>query len=171
MKRVLLACAVLIAFATGCPEQPPTVDYSKCPTAASGQVQVAVVVENAPNAAHKVVCVAVADGANGIDVLNARQARLGTAPLRFKNGFLCAIDDVPTAPTCGTDPAGPDGYTYWSYWQGGTSWSEYQVGASDSEVHQGSVEGWNYGTWNFVNTFPTAPTHSSSFSALTGSSA
>jgi len=43
----------------------------------------------------------------------------------------------------------------------------HAVGAADVELHQGDVEGWKYGTWDFATTFPTAPTHSTSFATLT----
>ncbi len=168
MKKLLVACAALMFAATACPVDPPApVNYARCPTAGAGQIQVAVVAEGVPNPAYEVVCVVVADGANGFDALNARQARLGTTPLRFDGAFLCSIDNYPLPPTCGTDPAGPLGYSYWSYWTGGASWSEAFIGGADRVLHQGAVEGWKHGTWNFDTTFPTAPAHASSFAALT----
>ena len=172
MKKLLLACAALTLATTACfvdpPATPPTGgNWATCPTAAVGQVQVAIVTEGVPNPAYEVVCVVVPDGANGFDALNARAARLGTTPLRFNGAFLCAIDNAPLPPTCGTDPAGPLGFSYWSYWDGGSAWSEYSVGAADVELHQGDVEGWKYGTWDFATTFPTAPAHSASFATLT----
>lgn len=167
MKKLLVACAALMFAATACPVDPGSTNYAQCPTAGVGQIQVAVVVDGVANPAHKVVCVVVPDGADGFDALNARQARIGSAPLRFDGAFLCAIDATPAAPACGTDPGGPDGFSYWGYWTGGASWSEAFFGGADRVLHQGDVDGWKYGTWNFSTTFPTAPSTASSFAALT----
>lgn len=168
MKKLLIACAALMFAATACPIDPPaTPNYAICPTAGAGEIQVAVVTEGVANPAHEVVCVVVANGANGFDALNARAARIGTPALRFNGAFLCAIDNAPAAPACGTDPAGPNGFSYWNYSTGGTTWTESQVGASSQVLEQGDVEGWNYGTWDFATTFPSGPVHPSSFAVLT----
>jgi len=164
VKKILIACVALMFAATACPANPPAVDYTACPAAGSGQIQVAVVVENSVN---KVVCVVVPDGADGFAALNARAARIGAPALRFNGAFLCAIDGNPVGPACGTDPAGPNGFSYWSYNLGGTTWSEAQFGAASRVLHQGDVDGWVYGTWNFSTTFPGAPTTASDFATLT----
>lgn len=171
MKKLLMACAILAFTATACPGDPtPTTNWAACPTAGAGQVQVAVVTEGVPTTSPQVVCVVVADGANGIDALNARAARIGTAAPRtaFSGTFVCAIDGNPVAPECGDQPGDATGWRSWNYSNGGTQWTGSQVGAAATQVHQGSVEGWNFGTWNYTTTFPTNPVHSPSFSVLTG---
>lgn len=167
MKKILVACAVLLFTATACPVDPPATNYALCPVAGAGQIQVAVVVEGTANPAHEVVCVVVANGASTLDALDARSTRLGTTPRRMHptNGLLCAIDGVPPAPSCGD--SGPAGFSYWNYSHGGAAWAESMVGPADYDLAQGDVEGFNFGTWDFVTTFPTGPTHSPSFATLT----
>ena len=172
MKKLLLAVAALALGATACPVEPgPGTNCAACPTAGAGQVQVAVVTEGVPDPAHEVVCVVVPTGSNGIDALNARAVRLGTAAPRtaFGGTFVCAIDGNPVAPECGDLPGDATGWRSWNYSNGGTQWTGSNVGAASTTVQQGSVEGWNFGTWNYVTTFPTNPTHSPVFSVLTGS--
>ena len=169
MKKLLLAAVALMFTATACPVDPPaTTNFAACPTAGPGQIQVAVVVEGISNPAHQVVCVVVADGANGLAALDARSARLGTTARRMdpSNGLLCAIDATP-ATGCGE--SGPDGFSFWNYSFGGASWESANIGPASQVLHQGSVEGYEYGTWNFTTTFPGPLDHSPSFSVLTGS--
>ena len=169
MKKLLIVVALLSMGATACPAPvatPTPVDWAKCPTAAAGEVQVAVVVEGGSNPANEVVCVVVPNGATGLAVLNARAARIGTTPPRVTAaGFVCAIDGAPLAPACGD--LGPNGYTYWELWGGGTAWGYSFVGAGSVFAEQGQVHGWVFGTRDFVTTFQTAPVHPSSFTALT----
>ncbi len=176
MKKLLLACAALTLATTACFVDPPTTpptggNWATCPTAAVGQVQVAIVTEGVPNPAHEVVCVVVPDGSSSIQALQARAARLGTeAPrLAFGGSFVCSIDGNPVAPECGELPGDATGWRSWNYSNGGTQWTGSQIGAASHSVHQGDVDGWNFGTWNYSTTFPGNPTHSPSFSVLTGS--
>jgi len=172
MKKLMLACAALMFAATACPVDPPApTNWSACPTAASGQVQVAIVTEGVPDASHEVVCVVVPAGANGIEALNARAVRLGTEAPRtaFGGTFVCSIDGNPVAPECGDLPGDATGWRSWNYSNGGTQWTGSQTGAASTVLTQGAVEGWNFGTWNYSTTFPGNPTHSPVFSVLTGS--
>lgn len=167
MRRPLSILALVATFAVGAVActPAPTTDWSQCPTAGTGQIQVAVVVTDAAPA-NQVVCVVVADGANGVDALNARAARIGTAAPVIDNssGFgpaVCGIDGI----------ANPGGNcfapSYWGYWFGGGSWEGAPVGAGDRVLHQGAVDAWDFGSWDWVTTFPEAPTQPSSFAALT----
>lgn len=156
--------ALVVSACTAPGGGPPPPDYTRCPTAAAGQAQVAVVVEPSP-AATRVVCVVVADGATGLVALNARATRIGTAPPRVEGGFVCGIDGVPAAPEC--SPSTPEGFRYWNYWSGGTTWQSAVVGAGSRVLTQGDVDGWVFGTWDFVTTFPGAPTTASDFAGLT----
>lgn len=172
MKKLLVACALLAFTATACPPQdPPATDWSKCPTAGAGQVQVAVVTDNLPASSPAVVCVVVPEGSSGLDALIARATRIGKAAPRVESTafgpMVCGIDGTPPAPACGD--TGPDGTSFWAYWNGGGSWAQSWIGAHDRVVEQGSVDGWTFGTWDFVTTEPTAPEVSPSFAALTGS--
>lgn len=166
MKKLLVACAVLLFTATACPTEPPAANYAVCPAAGAGQIQVALVVEGTANPAHEVVCVVVADGANTLQALDARSARLGTEARRMHpvNGLLCGIDGTPET---GCGEGGPDGYSYWNHSDGGAVWTESMVGPAGTVLTQGAVQGFNFGTWNFSTTFPTGPTHSPSFAVLT----
>jgi hypothetical protein len=162
---LLAAAAVLTLTAAACTAPTtPTTNWAHCPAATAGNVQVAVVVANAP-AATRVVCVVVADGSNGIDALNARAVRINAAAPRIDAGFVCGIDGAPAAPECSAST--PDGYRLWGYWLGGSSWTSATIGAGSRVLHQGDVDGWVFGTWDFVNTFPTPPAIASSFAALT----
>lgn len=88
-------------------------------------------------------CVNLPTGANGLDALNARAARLGVPGPRLNNsGLLCAIDGVPKAPDCGEN--GPDGYEYWGYYHGGTSWNFASTGPASKKLTNKSVEGWAF---------------------------
>ncbi|MFN8050048.1 MAG: hypothetical protein U0Q22_01260 [Acidimicrobiales bacterium] len=162
MKKLLVALAALAFAATACPVDPPAgTNYAQCPTAGAGQVQVAVVTEGVPATSPQVVCVVVANGANGITALNARAARIGTEAPRIQHfsfgDLVCAIDGAPVAPDCGTTAG------YWHYSEGGASWTSSLAGASARVLHQGDVDG-----WNFLPDFGEAvPTHSSSFAVLT----
>ena len=82
---------------------------------------------------------------------------------------VCSIDGNPVAPECGELPGDATGWRSWNYSNGGTQWTGSQIGAASHSVHQGDVDGWNFGTWNYSTTFPGNPTHSPSFSVLTGS--
>jgi hypothetical protein len=136
-----------------------------CPTAAAGQIQVAVVVDNA-TASTRVVCVVVPAGSDGLDALAARAARINATAPRIEGGFVCGIDGNPAPPECA--PAVEDGFRYWNYWNGGTTWTSASVGAGDTVLSQGSVDGWVLGTWDFVTTFPQPPVGPSDFDSLTG---
>jgi hypothetical protein len=140
------------------------VNYRACPTAGAGQVQVAVVVDDAP-AATRVVCVVVPAGSDSLDALAARATRIGAPAPRVEGGFVCGIDGTPAAPECA--PSLPEGFRYWNFWTGGTTWQTASVGAGDRVVTQGSVDGWDFGTWDFVTTFPAPPATSSDFATLT----
>ena len=166
MKKLLLVVALLSMGATACPAPTAAVDWSVCPAAAAGQVQVAVVVQGGTaTPATEVVCVVVPAGSNGLDALAARAARIGAAAPRVESAFVCGIDGIPVAPACAD--SGPGGYTYWNYWTGGTAWATAAIGAGDRIVTQGSVDAWTYGTWDFVSTFPADPTKPATFAALT----
>lgn len=171
MKKLLLAVALLAFGATACPPPTTGTNWAQCPTAGAGQIQVAVVTEGVPDPSHEVVCVVVATGSNGIDALNARAARLGVAAPRtaFGGTFVCAIDGNPAPPECGDLPGDATGWRSWNYSNGGTQWTASNVGAAATTLQQGSVEGWNFGTWNYTTTFPSNPVHSPVFSVLTGS--
>lgn len=173
MKKLLIACALLAFTATACPVDPPATNWAQCPTAGAGEVQVAVVTEGLPASSPKVVCVVVPEGSSGLDALNARAARIGKPAPRTESTvfgpLVCGIDGTPIAPDCGV--TGPEGTSFWSYWNGGGSWSESMIGAHDRVVEQGSVDGWKFGTWDFATTFPTAPTVSPNFNTLTGTPA
>lgn len=174
MKKVLFACAALVFAATACPAEVPSgTNWAACPVAGSGQVQVAIVTEGVPNPAHEVVCVVVATGSNSIQALNARAARLGTEVPRtaFGGSFVCSIDGNPADPECADLPGDATGWRSWNYSNGGSQWTGSQVGAAAHIVTQGSVDGWNFGTWNYTTTFPSNPTHSPSFAVLTGAPA
>ena len=165
---LLVAATALTLTAAACTPAPGggtgSPDYASCPAAGSGQAQVAVVVDNAP-AATRVVCVVVTDGATGVDALTARAARIGAVAPRLSGGFVCGIDGLPAAPEC--SPSTPDGFRFWNYWTGGATWSSAPVGAGSRVLHQGDVDGWVFGTWDFVSTFPQPPATASGFAALT----
>jgi hypothetical protein len=150
MRRTVIrtfAIAALVLLSAACtppPGGPPT-GPTVCPTPASGQVRVAVVVDGSAlgSSAPPVVCVVVNQGANGIAALNARAARIGAPAPRFNSsGLLCAIDGVPLAPACGN--LGPNGYEYWSYWIGGSTWTYAPVGPASRSMQDGTVEGWRF---------------------------
>ena len=158
---VLAACAPM-------PPSPPQVDLRTCPTAAAGQVQVAVVVLGGSPTSPSIVCVVVPEGSDGLDALAARAQRVGAgAPrLGFGDAFVCGIDGVPAEPSCGD--SGPDGFSYWNYWTGGAGgWAGAEVGAADRIVTQGAVDAWVFGTWDFASTFPEPPAVASDFGTLT----
>ncbi|MEZ5383852.1 MAG: hypothetical protein R2754_18895 [Microthrixaceae bacterium] len=138
---------VIAAFGAGCgcsPTPPP--NPATCLPAASGQIQVAVVVDGSTlpvGVTATSTCVNLPKGANGLDALNARAKRLGVAKPRLnQSGLLCAIDGTPKAPDCGRN--GPDGYEYWGYYQGGTSWSFATTGPAARKLSNKSVEGWAF---------------------------
>jgi hypothetical protein len=111
----------------------------------------------------EVVCVVVAQGANGLSALNARAARLGVPAARLNgSGLMCAIGGLPAAPACGD--IGPSGAQYWSYWlpNGSGGWTYGPTGPASRSMQEGTVEGWRWvpGGAN------TSPTHTSSFSSL-----
>jgi hypothetical protein len=165
------ALAALLGLAAACAPMPPPpqpVDLSTCPAAATGQVQVAVVVLGGAPTSPSIVCVVVPEGSNGLDALAARAQRVGAgAPrLGFGDAFVCGIDGVPAAPACGD--SGPDGFSYWSFWTGGAGgWQESLTGAADRTVTQGSVDAWVFGTWDFASTFPAPPGVAADFATLT----
>ncbi len=165
---LLVAAAALTLTAAAC-TQPPTggtaTNYAHCPAATAAKVQVAVVVDNAPSST-RVVCVLVADGATGLDALNARAVRINKPAPRLDGGLVCGIDGLPAAPECAAST--PDGFRFWNYWLGGSSWTSASVGAGSRVLHQGDVDGWVFGTWDFATTFPSPPATASSFASLTG---
>jgi len=68
----------------------------------------------------------------------------------FGGGFIaiCSINGVgcPADECLTCDSAGRYwGYNYWD--DGSGSWQGYSVGAADSTVTDGSIEGWQYGSW------------------------
>lgn len=170
MKKLIVACALLAFTATACPPADTPTDWAKCPPAPSGHVQVAVVTDNVPASSPSVVCVVVPEGSTGLDALVARSARIGVAAPRIADTewgpMVCGIDGTPPAPACGD--VGPDGTSFWAYWNGGGSWAQPWIGAHQRIVEQGSVDGWTFGTWDFVTTEPTAPAVPSDFATLTG---
>ena len=169
-RRLLGAAVAITALAlAGCAPDPGgggggSTNLATCPTAAAGQVRVAVVVDATAFGAvsvPSVVCVVVSQGASGIAALNARAVRTGLPAPRFNaSGLLCAIDGAPVAPACGQ--VGPNGYEYWSYWSGGASWQYAASGPASRQMQDGSVEGWRFTTGG-TNQPPAAP---SSFAAL-----
>ena len=167
---VVAATSFLVSACTPAPSTPTTpVDYTACPTAGAGQVQVAVVVQGGQISSPPVVCVVVPAGSTGLDALNARAQRIGrVAPrLGFGGAFVCAVDGLPAAPACSEST--PDGFAYWNYWNalGDGTWQSSDIGAGDRVVTQGSVDAWVFGTWDFTTTFPEPPTVSGSFATLT----
>jgi len=162
-----VAVAALVLGACVPPPPPPPPDFAVCPTAAAGQVQVAVVVQGGLPQSPPVVCVVVPAGSDGLDALAARAVRISQAAPRlgFGDAFVCGIDGFPAAPACAD--SGPNGFSYWNYWTGGTTWESASIGAGDRIVSQGSVDGWVFGTWDFSTTFPAAPNGSADFGALT----
>lgn len=170
MKKVL-AAAVLLMIGSACTPPSSPANFAKCPTAGAGQIQVAVVVEDAPKANTEVVCVVLPTGADGIDALNARATRIGGVAPRIKSfsfgDQVCAIDGDPVAPACGD--AVPGGFASWGYWAGGSNWSSSFIGAGDHVLAQGDVEGWAFSIADYDTTFPTAPTTASDFATLTAS--
>ncbi len=158
---VLAACAPM-------PTSPPQADLRTCPTAAAGQVQVAVVVLGGSPTSPSSVGVVVPEGSDGLDALAARAQRVGAAGPRlgFGDAFVCGIDGVPAEPSCGD--SGPDGFSYWNYWTGGAGgWAGAEVGAGDRVLTQGAVDAWVFGTWDFASTFPEPPAVASDFGTLT----
>lgn len=143
---------------------PPAANH--CPTPATGQVRVAVVVDTSElsngSSVPSVTCVVVAQGASGSAALAARAIRLGTPQPRYnQSGLLCAIDGAPAAPSCGT-PSG-NGFLYWSYWIGGSSWTYSNVGPAGRGMTDGAVEGWRFISGGAA----TAPAAPASFATLT----
>lgn len=142
-----LVVALLSAVAA-CTPPPAPKDPSKCPAPAAGEVRVAVVVDSSDlpsggSATPSVVCVTVPSGSTGMDALFARAERLGTAPPRLGGGgFVCGIDGLPAAPSCGE--SGPNGFRFWGYYLGGASWGFAPVGPAAHRVVDGSVEGWSF---------------------------
>ena len=110
--------------------------------AAADEVRVSVVID-AGDTGPSQVCVAVAAGSTGADVLVERSRRLGTPPPRWDgSGLLCAIDGHPET-GCGERTS--DGYRYWSYWSGDTgTWSYSPIGPATRRMTPGSVEGWHF---------------------------
>jgi hypothetical protein len=161
---VVLALAGLVTACAPATGGGTPTDYSVCPATGPGQIQVAVVVDNAPTST-RVVCVVLPGGSDGLDALAARAVRINATPPRIEGGFTCGIDGTPAAPECA--PAVEDGFRYWNYWNGGASWTSASVGAGDTVLTQGSVDGWVFGTWDFVTTFPQPPATASDFATLT----
>ena len=170
VAAAITAASFVVAACAPVPSTPTTpVDYSVCPNAGAGQVQVAVVVQGGQVSSPPVVCVVVPAGSTGLDALNARAQRIGrVAPrLGFGGAFVCAVDGLPAAPDCSEST--PDGFAYWNYWNAladGT-WQSSDIGAGDRVVTQGSVDAWVFGTWDFATTFPEPPTLLGSFATLT----
>ena len=110
---------------------------------ASGDVHVAVVVDNGSSSAVSAVCVPGSSGDNGATILAARASMLGTPQPRYaSSGLLCAIDGMPST-GCGVAHDGH--YAYWSYWHGsGAKWSYSNVGPASGHVDPGTVEGWRW---------------------------
>lgn len=179
LKFVVLATAVAATAAVVACTPPPTgggggattttiqpASPATCPTPASGQVRVAVVVDSSQltngSSVPSVTCVVVAQGASGAAALAARAIRLGTPQPRYnQSGLLCAIDGAPAAPACGT-PSG-NGFLYWSYWTGGSAWTYSNVGPAGRAMTDGAVEGWSFISGGAA-TPPNAP---ASFATLT----
>lgn len=148
-KLIVAIAALMAGVLSGC--TPPTTggggtDFTQCPTRNAGEVRVAVVVDaTSAGGTAAAVCVVVANGATGITALYARAARLGTTPPRFAaNGLLCAIDGAPAAPACGDPNSG--GFSYWSYWTGGSTWTYAPIGPASRSLQDGNVEGWRFQT-------------------------
>ncbi len=172
MRRPLSILALIPTVAIGAVActPAPTTDWSQCPTASGGQVQVAVVVADAtPDT--RVVCVVVPAGSNGIDALSARAARIGIAGPRLETGSggvsVCGIDGTPAGGPCFKDD-GNGNYSYWAYWTGGTTWAFAEAGAGARALQQGDVDAWTYGSWGWPLTPPSTLTAlPSSFAELT----
>ncbi|MHB1137393.1 MAG: hypothetical protein ACYC2O_00460 [Microthrixaceae bacterium] len=109
-----------------------------CGPAPSGQVAVALVVDDSTSAPSE-RCVVVGGRATGYDVLIA-----AGHTLRIEMGFLCAIDGVP-ATGCGNRP--DFNGAYWRYFHAapGGSWSYSSVGGGGYRMpDRCAVEGWRF---------------------------
>ncbi len=131
------------------------------PKAHKGQVVVPIVVDFGTGAAEiTVTCVAVPDGSNGSDVLQARAALLRAAqPVYASSGLLCSIDGYPSG-GCGTATNGH--YAYWAYFHGGSKWTYANDGPAENVVSKGDVEGWRFqpdGTATAADPPPRAPSN------------
>jgi hypothetical protein len=116
----------------------------ECPTAGAGQIRVGVVVDGGSGPVG-VTCVVLPERSNGLDALVERARVLGRNIPRMdpSSGLLCAIDDVPAFPACGS-PNG-SGYAYWSYWLGtGSTWTYSSRGPAFRPLRDGDVEGWRF---------------------------
>lgn len=172
LPALLSAAVLLVACAPpggggGTTSTTTPTNWATCPTPGAGQVRIATVVEGTGLAGFsqpEVVCVVVAQGASGLEALDARAARLGVPANRIGvSGLLCAIGGLPAAPACGE--SGPSGPEYWSYWvpDGSGGWSYAPVGPAFRSMQEGGVEGWRWVPGGASQ----APVHVSTFSQLT----
>lgn len=134
------------------------------PKAGKGEVVVPIVVDFGTDADKiTVTCVAMKDGSNGADVLQARAALLHTAqPVYASSGLLCSIDGYPTN-GCGTSTSGH--YAYWAYFHGGSKWTYANDGPAENVVSKGDVEGWRFepdGSASSADPPPRAPSSAAS---------
>jgi hypothetical protein len=137
----------LLLTASACVPPPAPVDPATCPPAAAGTIRVAVVVDSTAlpggSPTPSVVCVGLPPGSTGMDALQARSAKLGTPPPRIGgSGLVCAIDSEPAAPACGE--SGPNGFSFWGYYVGGSTWGFAPVGPAGRVLSDGSVDGWSF---------------------------
>ena len=140
MLRVLLATGIAAgALLSGS----APVAAMTCPAAGDGEIRVGVVVDHGTGAVG-VTCVVLPEGSTGLDALHARARELGRSiPRQDDSGLLCAIDDVPAPPACGSPSGG--GYAYWSYWIGsGSGWTYSSRGPAFRRLRDGDVEGWRF---------------------------
>lgn len=118
-----------------------------CAEASAGMVNVAIAVDpgvlpGSPRGP-ETLCVTVAEGATGADVLVERARLLGRpAPRWAPSGLMCAIDGYP-ASGCGERVDGS--FRYWSYHLGDAgSWSFARTGPALRRASAERMEGWHF---------------------------
>jgi hypothetical protein len=90
---------------------------------------------------------------SGFDALS--KAGIDIERVTANPAFLCKIQGVPGAASCGGIPRG----SYWSYWVAprGGAWCYSQVGAAGRTPKAGTVEGWSYAPGSKEGTTPPRP--------------
>jgi hypothetical protein len=140
---VLVVVSVVLVTPVAGPTPWSSVD---CAQAAEGELRIGIVVDvgtepDAPGGPD-VACVVVPAGSTSADVLVAWSASRGR-PLRYApSGLLCGVGGYP-ATGCG-EPS-PEGYRYWSYWEGASSGWSYSGGNPHVRpAREDRVEGWRF---------------------------
>lgn len=142
-----LVLVVVVALVVVVPVAGPTPWSSlECAQAAAGELRIGIVVDvgteaDAPGGSD-VACVVVPAGSTSADVLVAWSASRGR-PLRYApSGLLCGVGGYP-ATGCG-EPS-PEGYRYWSYWEGSAAgWSYSSGNPHVRPAREDRVEGWRF---------------------------